>query len=905
MKISSARLTHIRRVGLAIGLLSGGGPLGLARAAVPGAPAPVELSSGWQLQDAARIPEGGNTLSQVSFTPAGWYRATVPGTVLTTLVDNGVYPEPLFGENNRPDRIPEGLCRTSYWYRVRFTVPDSFAKRRIWLNFEGINYRAEVWVDGARAGETKGAFARGRFDVTQWVRPGLPAAVAVHVFPPPHPGTPAEQTVAAGTGLNGGISAADGPTFLCTLGWDWIPGIRDRDTGIWQKAFLSATGPVLVQDPYVVSDLPLPRTDSADLTVEATLHNTAASRQKGRLVGECGPIAFQYSVTLQSNESRVVRLTPEAIPQLRLANPRLWWPNGFGPQNLYTMNLRFETDGGVSDSTQVVFGVRKVTYQVPDSENLTISVNGVRVMAKGGNWGMDEAMKRIPRARLEAQVRMHQIANYTIIRNWVGQSTSEDFYELCDKYGILLWDEFFQPNPSDGPNPEDTALYMANVREKILRFRSHPSIAVWCARNEGFSPPEIDSAAQRLMAELDPSRLYQRSSTEGRGVHSGGPYRYRFPREYYDFKEAFKTELGSVSVPTLEAVHAMMPRKDWETVNDDWAEHDLCNGAQAGGRYPGVIAARFGAIINLPDFVRKAQLANFEAWRAMYEGRNAKLFHPCTGVIAWMSNPSQPSFVWQLYSHDLEPNASLFAVRKACEPVHIQMNENDWHVMVINNLPSALESARAVVSVYNLDGSLQLTREMPCSAPPSIATDLGAIDWPPTLSRVHFIKLRLMGADGILISDNFYWRALPQDQDDFQELNRLPGVVLDAAVVRRDADGKCLLDVTLDNKSGFVAITAHLQLRRKGTDERVLPVYYSDNYVSLLPGESKVISIEASQADLNGDVPRIVVDGWNTSVAYRFFPEDGGAEIDTNTDAIVSPTAPRIFTVVPAPARGR
>jgi beta-mannosidase len=261
--------------------------------------------------------------------------------------------------------------------------------------------------------------------------------------------------------------------------------------------------------------------------------------------------------------------------------------------------------------------------------------------------------------------------------------------------------------------------------------------------------------------------------------------------------------------------------------------------------------------------------------------------------------------VWQLYSHDLEPNAALFAVRKACEPAHIQMNEDNWHVMVINNLPAALESARAVVSVYNLDGALQSTREVACNAAPCLATDLGAVDWPPALSQVHFIRLRLLNARGALLSDNFYWRALPRDQDNFQDLNRLPQVILDAAVARHDADGKCLLDVSLGNRSGAVALTAHLQLRRKGTGERVLPVYYTDNYVSLLPGESKVISIEASQADLAGGVPRVVVDGWNTTVETRFFPENGGAEIAANTDAIVDPAAPRTFTVMPAPAGRR
>ena len=905
MKTPSVRLSRLRRLGAVLGILAGIFGAESVRAQSLQVPAPVDLVSGWQLQDASRIPQGGEALSRAAFTPEGWYRATVPGTVLTTLVDNGVYPEPLYGENNRPDKIPDSLCRTSYWYRLRFAVPASYSERRVWLNFEGINYRAEVWVNGAKAGDVRGAFARGTFDITSLVIPGQSAAVAVQVFPQPHPGVPLEQTVAAGTGPNGGITAIDGPTFLSSIGWDWIPGIRDRDTGIWQKVYLSATGPVVIEDPYVVSDLPLPRTDSADLTVETTVRNATPIRQTGLLLGACGPIDFQSPLTLEPNERRVVKLTSAALLQLRLANPRLWWPNGYGPQNLYRMSLRFETEAGVSDSTQVTFGIRKITYQVPDSENLTLSVNGVRVMAKGGNWGMDEAMKRIPRARLEAQVRMHQLANYTIIRNWVGQSTSEDFYELCDQYGILLWDEFFQPNPSDGPNPEDTALYLANVREKILRFRSHPSVAIWCARNEGFPPAEIDSAAQRLMAELDPTRLYQRSSTEGRGVHSGGPYRYRFPREYYEFKEAFKTELGSVSIPTLEAVHAMMPSKDWETVNDDWAEHDLCSGAQAGAKYPAVLGARFGALINLPDFVRKAQLANYEAYRAMYEGRDAKLFHPCTGVIAWMSNPAQPSFVWQLYSHDLEPNAALFAARKACEPVHIQMNESDWHLMVINNRPTPLESARAVVSVYNLDGSRQSMRELACTAAPSLATDLGAIDWPPALSRVHFVRLKLVGAQGELLSDNFYWRALPADPDNFQALNQLPATVLDAGVARRDADGKCLLEVSLHNRSGNVALMAHLQLRRRRTDERVLPVYYSDNYVSLLPGESKTISIEAARGDLGGDVPRVVLDGWNTSVAPHFFPENGGAEIAPNSEAIVSPAAARTFTVLPAPARGK
>ena len=453
-------------------------------------PPSFALDSGWQLQDAAKVTGAGADLSQADASTSNWYAATVPGTVLTSLVNDGVYPEPLYGQNNRPDKIPDSLCRTPWWYRTTFTVPADYANHKIWLNFEGINYQAEVWVNGKDLGTIKGAFIRGIFNVTGAVTPGRIASLAVLVSPQPHPGRPHEHTLAAGMGGNGGISAIDGPTFLCTIGWDWIPAIRDRDTGIWQKVFLTATGPVTVKDPLITTDLPLPKLDSSDIAISATVTNVTSHEQRGALKGSFGDVSFAVPVDLAPNSSQLVSIDPKTVPALHVLNPRLWWPNGYGPQNLYTLHLSFEENGTVSDAHDVSFGIRKITYTVPSSPNLTVSVNGVPILCKGGDWGLDEAMKRIPRARLEAQIRMHQIANYTIIRNWVGQSTDEDFYELCDKYGIMLWDEFFQPNPGDGPNPTDLDTYMANVRDKILRYRNHPAIAIWCARNEGYPPKD-------------------------------------------------------------------------------------------------------------------------------------------------------------------------------------------------------------------------------------------------------------------------------------------------------------------------------------------------------------------------------------------------------------------------------
>jgi Exo-beta-D-glucosaminidase Ig-fold domain/Glycosyl hydrolases family 2/Glycosyl hydrolases family 2, sugar binding domain/Glycosyl hydrolases family 2, TIM barrel domain len=859
-----------------------GGPVALA--ASSSLPLQVTISDGWQLQDAAKVPEAGGLIAAAKYKSRGWYGATVPGTVLTSLVKNGVYPEPLYGENNRPDKIPDSLSRTPYWYRTVFKVPKSYAGRHVWLNFDGINFSAQVWINGRQVGAMKGAFGRGIFDISPDVKPGKTAVLAVLVSPQPHPGDPHEHTIRDGVGKNGGITAIDGPTFLSTIGWDWIPAIRDRDTGIWQKVFISASGPVLIKDPLVTTDLPLPKTDSADVAVQAKVENVSDVPQKGVLKGTFGDVSFQQSVEVAPHSSQTVSFDPKTTAALHVVNPRLWWPNGYGPQNLQQLHLSFEVDGKASDSRDVRFGIRKFSYSVPDSENLTISVNGVRVFIRGGNWGLDEAMKRNPRERLEAQIRMHQIANLNMIRNWVGQSTSEDFYELCDKYGLLVWDEFFQPNPSDGPDPDDFDTYMANVREKILRFRNHPSIVLWCARNEGYPPKEIDAALRTLMAELEPTRLYQANSADGRGVNSHGPYHWRTPREFYVFDEAFKTEIGSVSVPTLESIHGMMPEKDWETINDDWAEHDFAKGASGGDSYPAMIAERYGKVANLADFVRKSQLANYEAFRAMYEGRNAKLFHPTTGIITWMSNPAQPSFVWQLYHHDLEPTSALFAVKRAAELVHIQLNEGSGDVEVINNLAAPLERAHAHLSIHNLDGSVAYQHDFDVSAAASVATSLGAVEWPAGLSAVHFVKLELRDAGGQVVSENFYWRALPEHQDDLKALGEMATVTLDSKVVRRDVGDKSFFDVTLHNPGTQVALMTHLQLRRKGSGERVLPVYYSDNYLSLVPNESRTITIEAATVDLKGEAAVVLVDGWNVGVSAS---SAAGVDIELNVGAQV------------------
>ena len=838
---------------------------------------------GWLEENSAGQTQEGRVLSATTYQPDGWYKATVPGTVLTTLVDNGVYAEPLYGENNRPEKNPESLCHTDWWYRTVVDIPQSYAGKNIWLNFDGINYSADVWVNGRRVGPIKGAFIRGTFDITPYVKAGEKAAIAVCISPQPHTGTPSEHTMGTVGGPCGGVGRLDGPTFGCSNGWDWLSGIRDRNSGLWQGVHLSATGGVVVKDPLITTDLPLPRTDEAAVTVQAAIQNITDKPQEGVLKGSFGDTHFEKRVTLQPYSTSTICFSPDEYPQLTVKHPKLWWPNGLGEPSLYTLHLAFEQQGAVSDARDVNFGIREITYSVPGSANLALSVNGVRVFCKGGNWGMDEALKRIPRERLEAQIRLNRQANFNMLRNWGGQSTSDDFYDLCDKYGMLVWDEFFQFNNAD---PIDHDLYMANVRDKVLRTRNHPSIAVWCGRNEAYPPKYLDDAVRFLLAEIDPSRHYQPNSGGGLGCNSGGPYEWQYPVDYYCFdekknfnkNETFKTEIGAMSVPTLESILGMMPEQDWDGITDAWAEHNFTS---AGGRnLLKTMTKRYGKVANVADFVRKAQMMNYEGHRAMYEGRMGQMFTPVQGILLWMSVAAQPSFVWQIFHYDLEPNASFFALRKACEQVHIQLNERSGGtVQVVNHLPSPVNAAKACIAIYNLDGSVALEKEYAVNAAPCAVTSLGAVEWPEDVSDVHFVKAELKDSEGRLLSDNFYWRSRQKEPADLSALASMQTVKLSAKAAYKCDDGKMEMQVTLRNPGKSIALMAHLQLHRAKSGKRVLPVYYSDNYVSLAPGESKTITIEAVEKDLEGEQPLVLVDGWNVKVGKSKYVAD-----NTNAD---------------------
>ncbi|MDR3510714.1 MAG: glycoside hydrolase family 2 [Caulobacteraceae bacterium] len=877
----------------------------------------------WRLAAAPGVAAGGDVLSRPGYADADWYAATVPGTVVTTLVDRGVYPDPSRGLNNMA--IPESLARQDYWYRTQFTAPASLDGRRLTLTFKGINYAAEVWLNGARLGEVKGAFVRGVFDVTGRLRPGEANALAVRASPPPHPGIPSEESIAYGPGGNGGSLAIDGPTFIATEGWDWIPGVRDRDTGLWQGVELRASGPVRVLDPAVITRLPLPRTDEAELQIRVPLDNADAGPRQVTLQAAFEGVAVTKTLSVPPGRSEV-RLDPAEFPQLVVRRPRLWWPNGYGPASLYHLTVTVRDAAGLTDSRAIRFGVRQLTYElslfdhqgrlrrveidptaasvrgerlvdvrhaaikqtpngwaasltaagetspaVHDGANpslapfLVIKVNGVPIAARGGSWGMDDLQKRVSRERLEPYFRLEREAHLNIIRNWLGQDTEDVFYDLADEYGLLVLNDFWISTQNFQLEPQDPALFLANARDVISRYRSHPSIAVWFGRNEGVPQPILNEGLADLVAELDGTRYYTGSSNRV-NLQDSGPYDYRPPAGYFtDLAKGFAVEVGTPSLATLEAVEAMVPAADRWPISDTLAYHDWHfggNGDVAG--FMTALTAQFGAPTSLEDFERKAQMMNYVDYRAVFEGFFAHLWTRNSGRLLWMTHPAWPSNHWQIYSADYDTQASYYGAKIASEPVHAQMNLPDYALAVVNTTREARAGLALKSRVLSLDGRVLAAREDRLAAPANQVVTLAPLDLAPLLAKegVVLVALTLSDAAGDEISRNLYWQG--RDEAAMRKLGGMAAQdVRLSARARIDGD-EVAVAVDLDDTGAAPALAAKLTLV-DGEGQRILPAYYSDNYLSLLPGEPR--RIEIRYPTRAGRAARVNLRGWNLKPA--------------------------------------
>ena len=880
------------------------------------------LRSHWKLTAAPSVTAAGPAISAPGYVDSAWMHATVPGTVLTSMVDRGIYPDPDFGLNNMA--IPESLNKHDYWYRIEFEAPKEAAGQHTSLTFLGINYAAEVWLNGKRVGDVRGAFIRGSFDVTALLHAKGANALAVRISPPPHPGIPQEQSIKGGPGENGGAMCLDGPTFVASEGWDWIPAIRDRNSGIWQDVMLSVSGALTLGDAHVVTHLPLPDISSAEVSIDVPIHNPSAQPMQAKLQASFEGVTVDKSITAQPGDT-IVKLNAAEFQQLHLAKPRLWWPNGYGKPELYHLQLTLADNTGATDHKALTFGVREITYQLslfdhtghlrrmevaptqsrgvdlvdvrhqamrqtaeywapsltlaaetspavvpvtdePGFTDLVLKVNGVRIAARGGNWGMDDSRKRVSREHLEPYFRLHREANINIIRNWVGQDTEETFYELADEYGMMVWNDFWASTQDYNVEPQDVPLFLANARDVVRRFRNHPSIILWCGRNEGVPQPILNEGLIQVFHEEDGTRYYTPGSNRI-DLRNSGPYLYQDPVLYYTtLDKGFSVELGISSLSTLESLRASIAAPDQWPISDAWAYHDWHQSGN-GDVHPMErhLETQFGAANSLPDFERKAQMLNYVDHRAIFEGFNQHLFTPNSGRMLWMTQPAWPSNEWQILSSDYDTQASFYGVKKACEPLHLQLDLSDYTLTGVNTTGTDAHGLKASATIYDLAGKQLFTQQTPLDLPSNKAVPL----YPLALgayfknSQTVLILLQMTDSAGAVVSRNVYWLA--GEESDYRQLSAMPQAQVALTTAMHTVEGESEVVVTMHNTGNVPALAAKMTLQNAATHERILPAYYSDNYVSLLPGETLQFTIHypAAAAGAKRIVPEVALRGWN------------------------------------------
>jgi hypothetical protein len=810
---------------------------------------------GWRLQRDSLVSADGATISKVGFADHDWVIATVPGTVLSSYLNVGAIPDPNYGENQL--LISDSFFYADFWYRSEFWATPWTEGKRAWLNFDGINWKAEVFLNGEKLGRIEGGFMRGRFDVTGRLVAGGKNALAVRVEKNATPGSVKQKTFAS-AGKNGGALGLDNPTYHASIGWDWIPTIRGRNTGIWGDVFLSLTGPITLENPFVTSTLPLPDTTRADVNVEVELVNHTSQPVTGILRGKWGEMPFEQSVMVDGSATKRVKFDPANTPGLRIENPKLWWPAGYGEPHLYPLELSFLAgDQKVSDTQALQVGLRQMTYS-EEGGVLRIWINGRRFIARGGNWGFGESMLRYRRREYDAAVRYHREMNFTMIRNWVGQVGDEAFFAACDRHGVMVWQEFWLANPWDGPDPSDNDLFMRNVHDSVLRFRHHASIGLYCGRNEGNPPKPLDDGIRKVLAEKHPGLHYISNSAFG-VVGGGGPY-MAMPLNFYFTGGAhtkMHSEMGMPNIPPLESVQAMMPKPALWPQALSWGLHDFTlEGAQGGEEFRSMIEFNYGGANNVEDWVSLAQFLNYEGYRAMFEGQSKYRM----GLLLWMSHPCWPSFVWQTYDYYFEPTAAYFGCKKGCEPLHIQWNPATESIEVVNNSGGNAHGLTAAVELLNLDGTKQWEKSTSVDSSEDSMVSCIKMEYPAALTPLHFLRLSLTrGAE--TVSTNFYMRG--PAEGNYRAIRQLPKVNLEAATRLERQESRWLITTELHNSSNQPALMVRLKAVREKTGDRILPAIYSDNYIALMPGERRTLRTELEHADTRGEAPRMAVEGFN------------------------------------------
>ena len=835
------------------------------------------IHSDWYARKANEVKMDGNRLSAAPLDKTGWLPARVPGTVLTTLLENHMYPAPEFGLNNNliPDIHEVGNDFYTYWFTRQFTINNLPEGRNVWLNFRGINYKAEIFLNGKRINRNthEGMFLRKIFNITPYLRTDAPNVLAVLVYPPTHAGNPN-----GGQGGDGQIARNN--TMQYTPGWDWIQPVRDRNTGIWDEVSITTTGPVCLSSPYVVTKVPGVRDPETKTQREAfvntsvELENTGSTSLKGLLVCETNGTRLTQPVTLSPFEKKTVSLNPLAVK-----NPRLWWPSGIGEQPLYDMNLSFEIGNQVSDRERLRYGIREITSdKCPDNGGRRFFVNGQKIYVTGGNYINSDWLLRLSPERYRDEVRFHAEMNLRMIRVWGGALVERpEFYNACDEFGILVFQDLWGSGDCNGAwedptkmdsrerrweYPDNHDLFIASVEDQVKMIRNHPSLCFWCGANEWPLAKDIDQCLRKeVFPQLDPERLFVSFSTDTLftrnylGDNGDGPYGIQEPEWFFSFRShPFNPEAGSVGSPEVESMREMMteqdlagfPRKGF-TRNYTWRYHkDLGYGDHL---------ERYGVVKDIETYCKYAQVVNYDQYRSFMEGWASHMWDWYTGILIWKTQNPWTSLRGQMYDWSLDVNASLYGTRKGCEPLHAYYNPVTRKAGLLNTTLKDYTDLSIIARIYNLEGKLLWEKETRASSKANTVQELLDIPVPEGIQGAYFLRLAL-NAD----VPNIYW--LTTEPKDYTSLSQLPKSRPDIKTEIKKEGSNFVGTVRLSADSQ-ISFFNRIKVFDKETGKRILPVHYSDNYITLMPGDQQEISLEFP-ANLPEERIQIVVDSYNS-----------------------------------------
>jgi exo-1,4-beta-D-glucosaminidase len=840
----------------------------------------------WQIQTSAKAQESGAEVSSAGYPTHEWYPVSGRATVMAGLLENGKYENVFYGDNLRAASEPDSSGHVfviPWWYRTEFTVAEGGRDRHTLLRINGMVASADVWLNGkliAPAAAVAGAYPVNEFDVTRWVHAGT-NTLALRVRP------------------------GDSRSSL-SIGWvDWNPTPPDNNMGPWRGVDIVRTGPVQIRFPQVASTLSLPDLKHAALTVNLEARNLDASAHEATITGVVAGVSLKRTIHLDAGETQTVSFSPKSDPRLGLNKPQVWWPVGMGAHPLYSLEMSAAVDGAISDRAAATFGIRSVSSHLTPQGYFQFVINGKPVLIRGAGWAPDMFLRDDPK-RMETEFSYVVNLGLNTIRS-EGKLEDARFYDLADREGILIlagWEccDKWESWAKTGGEPWDAAdekVAAASMASEARLLRNHPSVIGFMIGSDNAPPPALSKSYVDALHTADwPTPIISAAVPQGTpetgpsGMKMEGPYSWIPPAYWYADKLGgafgFDSEVSAgASIPLLEDLNRMLAPQELEALWK-YPKQRQFHASAAWSIFATIepfdtaLAKRYGEPKSLEDYVAKAQLDNYDNVRAQFEAFNAHMdaAKPSTGVIYWMLNNAWPSLHWHLYDYFLNPAGAYFGAKTANEPVHIQYSYDTRAILGVNHTLKTEQGLRAAIRVRNLDGSVAYERHVQGIDLKANGTrQLAMLPVLEGLSRTYFIELELASGDGKAISRNVYWLSTQTDELDWEHSNwyltpstryadltplqSLPTAKADVRATMRPegTEGIASVTLTVPASSSAVALFQHVSIKQGAGGEPVLPILWSDNDVTLWPGES--ITLTAHFAAPSGESPVVELSGWN------------------------------------------